>query len=461
SGWSVSSAGDVNGDGIDDIIISARNADPNGSESGESYVIFGSNTGFGSSLELSSLDGSNGFVLNGIAENDFSGWSVSSAGDVNGDGIDDIIIGARNADPNGSGSGESYVIFGNNTGFGSSLELSSLDGSNGFVLNGIDSSDFSGWSVSSAGDVNGDGIDDIIIGARNADPNGSESGESYVVFGHNTGFGSSLELSSLDGNNGFVLNGINADDWSGFSVSSAGDVNGDGIDDLIIGARLADPNGQNDAGESYVVFGRANFNSIIDSTPTGDNNLNGTSSGDRIDSGAGHDIARGGAGNDDVNGDNGKDRLFGDAGIDEIDGGNDDDFLKGGDDADNIFGGNGDDVLLGDAGNDTLLGGAGIDSLNGGAGDDLLDGGTNSDRMIGGADADIFVVRPGDTGNIIYDFEDGIDLISLAAGLTFADLTITNNLLETGSEIRQTSTSDLLVTLIGIDETNITSTDFV
>ncbi|MEE9344772.1 MAG: integrin alpha, partial [Methylococcales bacterium] len=115
------------------------------------------------------------------------------------------------------------------------VELSSLDGSNGFVLNGVTERDFSGRSVSAAGDVNGDGVDDLLIGADGADSNGSSSGASYVVFGA-SGVGSSgtLELSALDGSDGFVINGVNADDFSGVSVSAAGDVNGDGVDDLLI-----------------------------------------------------------------------------------------------------------------------------------------------------------------------------------------------------------------------------------
>ena len=104
-------------------------------------------------------------------------------------------------------------MFGKASGsYSASLELSSLNGTNGFVINGIDEDDYSGDSVSSAGDINNDGYDDIIIGAYKADPNGDKSGESYVVFGKATGYSASLELSSLNGTNGFVINGIDASD---------------------------------------------------------------------------------------------------------------------------------------------------------------------------------------------------------------------------------------------------------
>ena len=152
-----------------------------------------------------------------LMTSDYSGRSVSSAGDINNDGYDDIIIGAGYADPNGDDAGESYVVFGKASGtYSASLELSSLNGTNGFVINGIDESDYSGSSVSSAGDINNDGYDDIIIGANEADPNGGSSGESYVVFGKASGtYSASLELSSLNGTNGFVINGIDENDYSG------------------------------------------------------------------------------------------------------------------------------------------------------------------------------------------------------------------------------------------------------
>ena len=275
SGYSVSSAGDVNGDGYDDLLIGAWGADPNGNFSGETYVLFGKATGFSAEFELSSLlavnggDGSDGFVINGISAFDWSGYSVSSAGDFNGDGHADIIIGANSASPNGPQSGETYVVLGKATGFSAEFELSSLlainggDGSAGFILNGIDENDGTGNSVSGAGDINGDGYDDLIIGASNASPNGNNSGKVYVVFGSAVSLPAEFELSSLlsvnggDGNDGFVINGIAAFDNSGHFVSDAGDVNGDGYADILIGADGADPNSNNAAGASYIIYGKA------------------------------------------------------------------------------------------------------------------------------------------------------------------------------------------------------------
>ena len=248
-GQSVSGAGDVNGDGYDDLIVGAYQADPNEPNAGATYVVYGrpdvSGDKIGTSIDLAEITADvGGFVINGALENDQSGYSVSSAGDVNGDGYDDLIVGAPYADPNASGSGASFVVFGSAS--GSTFELADLttgavtDPASGFVINGYSEEDYSGFSVSGAGDVNGDGLDDLIVGSPGSDPNGELSGASFVVFGKTDG--AAIELSSIEANSnevpvGFMISGVAVNDTSGrSSVSGAGDVNGDGLDDLIIGA---------------------------------------------------------------------------------------------------------------------------------------------------------------------------------------------------------------------------------
>jgi len=133
--------------------------------------------------------------------------SMATVGDVNGDGHADLIVGAPYGDPTaGSTAGRIYVVFGKIDSV--AIDLSAIaNGSGGFVINGQCAGDQSGWSVATAGDVNGDGLSDLIVGARGSNPAaGSAAGRSYVVFGK-TG-SAAIDLSAIaSGSGGFVING--------------------------------------------------------------------------------------------------------------------------------------------------------------------------------------------------------------------------------------------------------------
>ena len=190
AGFSVSDAGDVNGDGIDDIAIGTAGA-------GVGYVVFGTDQGFPARSSLSTLDGTDGFALAG------AGYDVSGAGDVNGDGIGDVMTTAPWA-------ATTYVVLGSNQGFPAVFDVSTLDGTNGFAVNRAE------YDVSGAGDVNGDGIGDIIIGQSSEGAN--FAGRAYVVFGAGGGFPPLVDVGTLDGSNGFALEG--ADVLGAFGVAA-------------------------------------------------------------------------------------------------------------------------------------------------------------------------------------------------------------------------------------------------
>jgi glycosylphosphatidylinositol phospholipase D len=268
TGWSVGRAGDVNGDGVDDVIIGARFGDRDeDGDAGEAYVVFGRREGFASPLALGSLDGRIGFVLKGIDGEDYAGHAVAGAGDVNGDGCDDIMVGAVSADPDGrETAGEAYLVFGSRAGFPREIDLGALDGSNGVLVKGLYPDGDLGGSVAGGGDVNRDGFSDIIISAAHSTPASGmlESGEVFVVFGHPGSWPAALDLTALNGFDGFAFRGAHPVDHLGYAVSSAGDVNGDGVDDILIGAFAASPEGRPFAGESYVVFGsQAGFPAVF------------------------------------------------------------------------------------------------------------------------------------------------------------------------------------------------------
>jgi streptogramin lyase len=250
--------GDVNGDGTTDLIIGAPGANAG---AGAVYVVFGTNAGFPDPIALSSLNGTTGFVLNGSANPGSAGWSVA-AGDVNGDGIADILIGAPKTTISANANvGSAYIVFGHSTAWNPSYTLNAafLNGTNGVEYDGtaVNGGQFAGNSVA-IGDINGDGKKDLIIGAYGVTIGGVQvnAGATYVIFGKAAGTwpvsATSVTTAINAGAGGFEVDGTVSGQDYGFSVAS-GDVNGDGVADLLIGGY-----GSNSTNGGFaVVFGGA------------------------------------------------------------------------------------------------------------------------------------------------------------------------------------------------------------
>ncbi len=251
SGWHVSNAGDINGDGVDDILIGAKNLQ-------RVYLIYGQDAAavLSGDVDLADVGTTvSGFVVQGVLDVlDNIGIPLSDAGDFNGDGVADLIIGAVTAN---SGWGQAIVIYGQTGGSALSGAFNVSDvGSTvaGAVFNGVASNDDTGRSVSSAGDVNNDSVDDILIGAP-----GSVGGKAYLIYGQSGG--SALSGTYLISDVGTTVAGAvfqhSSGDQVGQTVSDAGDFNGDGIDDFIIGAPAQDVGSMIYVGRAFLIYGKS------------------------------------------------------------------------------------------------------------------------------------------------------------------------------------------------------------
>jgi len=230
-GNKVSSAGDVNGDGYDDIIIGAPFNDATGLNAGSAYIYYGG----------ISIDTIADVTLSGETSNNWFGRSVSAAGDVNGDGYSDVIVGAYIY--NGF-TGRAYIYYGG----------ASMNNTADVTMTGEATNNFFGVSVSGAGDVNGDGYSDVIVGAPGV--YNSNTGRAYIFYGGAT----------MNNIADVTLTGEAPNNFFGTSVSAAGDVNGDGYSDVIVGAYQY----SSATGRAYIYYGGASMNNISDITMTGE-----------------------------------------------------------------------------------------------------------------------------------------------------------------------------------------------
>jgi Ca2+-binding RTX toxin-like protein len=469
AGISVSGIGDVNGDGIDDMIVGAPGVDTPvpgfyaNPDTGRAYVVYGTTGNFTAPIALNNLTPSQGFIVEyprnivvGL------GFDVAGGGDMNGDGRADILIAAAGTTSTVGYEQSVVVLFGQASNIAGPIDVNTLTASQGMKIEaGPGQFSFEGATVhgrivgiTHAGDMNGDGLDDLAI---------VQNRRVSIVYGSTT-LGGTLDLANLTDAQGFQITnggaGFTGGGGIGGSVAAAGDQNGDGLADIIIPS----------LGGFTVIYGFAT--PIVWTGTPGDDSHCGGAADDSLFGDAGGDTLCGMGGDDTLVGFTGDDQLFGDLGNDRLDGGADHDTLDGGGGADLLIGGSGNDtyhldaqdsvvetatggndtvvtamtytltnasflenltltgtgnfngtgnnaanILIGNTGNNNLSGGNGHDTLFGDAGDDNLNGGAGQDSMSGGLGDDSYTLN--DAGDVVVEnFGEGTDRVNASVSHT-------------------------------------------
>ena len=238
AGSVVSGAGDFDGDGLDDILVGAPGDSQVYERGGAAYLVLSHAEGVQAIAEAE-------VVLFGESEHEKLGWALASAGDLDDDGYGDIVLGSHLASELAEDSGAAYIFYGRS--WYGEASVSNLDDADA-VLSGAEDGDKAGRAVDGAGDVDGDGHSDLIIGQSSSSGTDDSAGTTWLVHGPIEGTYSLDEAASV------VFSGTNAGDQAGTALAWAGDVDADGLDDILIGAPGESTNGS-DAGAAYLILG--------------------------------------------------------------------------------------------------------------------------------------------------------------------------------------------------------------